>query len=217
MANDILVFGEQENGAPHRIATELASGAAALASELGGRAVGVTAGRGASDAARELGQFGLAHVYAAPDERLSDFGVHAQAHLLAQLVRRHQPAAVLLPATNDGRDAAARLSAILECGILCNALRLYVHEGRLASEQGAFDGALLISCAAKGDGPTIVTVRGKAFAAERRGGEASVEEIAYEPSPDAESVRVVEIVHNPSSEAIPLESANIVVSGGRGV
>ena len=58
------------------------------------------------EAAQALGQFGLAHVYCAPGEALSDFGVHAQAHALAELVRDRQPAAVLLPATNDGRDVA---------------------------------------------------------------------------------------------------------------
>ncbi len=216
-SNDILVFGEQYGGTPHRVATELASGAAGLAAQLGGRATGVTMGRGARDAGAELGRYGLAHIYCAADEALSDFGVHAQAHALAQLVRERAPAAVLLPATNDGRDVAARLSAILERGILCNATRLFVHEGRLASEQAAFDGALLISCAARGDGPDIITVRGKVFAAERQGAEATLEDVSYGLSDAARAVRVTEVVLAEATEAVPLESANIVVSGGRGV
>ena len=138
-----------------------------------------------------------------PDEALSDYGVHAQAHMLAALVHQHQPTAVLLPATNDGRDVAARLSAILDCGILCNAARLYVHEGKIASEEGAFDGAMLISCVTTGEVPTIVTVRGKVFAAERTGGDATIEEVSYTPEPEAHSVRVLEVVRNESSEAVP--------------
>lgn len=216
MANDILVFGEQYNGAPHRVATELASGAAGLAEQLGGHAVGATVGRGARQAAQELGQFGLSHLYCAGDETISDYGVHAEAHALAAIVRQAQPAAVLLPATNDGRDVAARLAAILDNGILCNSTRPYVKDGALVSEQAAFDGTELISCAVK-DGPVIMTVRGKVFPAERRGGEATIEEVAYSPDAEAQSVRVLEVVAQQSGEAIPLESANIIVSGGRGV
>jgi len=216
-SGDILIFGEQENGIPHRVATEIATGAAGLAQEMGGRASGVTMGRGAREAARALGQVGLAHVYCAPDEALSEFGVHAQAHALAEIVRDRQPAAVLLPATNDGRDVAARLSAILDRGILCNATRLYIHDGAIASEQSAFDGALLISCVTTDDSPSIITVRGKVFTAERRGGDATIEEVAYTPSAESQTVRVVEVVHSERTEAIPLESADIIVSGGRGL
>jgi electron transfer flavoprotein alpha subunit len=217
MSNDILVFGEQENGTPHRVAAELATGAAGLAAELGGRATGITMGRGARDAAGELGRYGLTHLYSADDPALSEFGIHAQAHVLAQIVRDRQPAAVLLPSTTDGRDVAARLSAILGRGILCNAIRLHVRDGHIVSEQAAFDGALMISCAEKEDGPAIVTVRGKVFAAEQSGGEATIEDVSYPLDAESQSVRVLEVVQTESGEAVPLESANIVVAGGRGV
>src|SRR5690348_13538323 len=98
---DILVFGQQDAGTPNRVAAELASGTPGLAHELGGRAIGVTMGRGAQEAAGSLGAYGLAQVYYAPDEALSDYGVHEQAHALAAAVRRVDPVAVLLPATND--------------------------------------------------------------------------------------------------------------------
>ncbi len=217
MSSDILVFGEQENGTPHRVATELATGAAALAGELGGRATGITMGRGARDAAAELGHYGLTHVYSADDPALSEFGIHAQAHVLAALVRDRQPAAVLLPSTTDGRDVAARLSAILGQGILCNATRLKVSDVRIVSEQTAFDGALMISCVEKEDGPAIVTVRGKVFAAERSGAEATIEDVSYPLDAESQTVRVLEVVQTESGEAVPLESANVVVAGGRGV
>jgi len=216
--NDILVFGQQDDGTPTRVALELATGAATLASELGGHAIGVTLGRGAREAAQELGAYGLATVYYSAGDALSDYGVHAQAHALAQVVREKDPAAVLLPATNDGRDVAARLSAILDCGVLCNAARLFVHDGKIASEQGAFDGALLMACVTTDDAnPTIVTVRGKVFAAERSGGEATLEEFAYTSAPESQDVRVLEVVKQEATDAKPLEGANIVVAGGRGV
>lgn len=218
---DILVFGQQDNGVPNRVAAELASGAPGLARELGGRAIGMTMGRGAREAAEALGPYGLAQVYYAPDEALSDYGVHAQAHALTEAVRRADPAAVLLPATNDGRDVAACLAAILDTGILCNATRLYVDadEGKIVSEQGAFDGALLVSCLTNDDKPEIITVRGKVFAAERQpGAQATLEEFSYTPEPEAQTVRVLEVVKNEQGgEERPLEGANIVVSGGRGL
>ena len=59
------------------------------------------------------------------------------------------------------------------------ATRLHVRDGRIISEQAAFDGALLISCADKESSPAIVTVRGKVFAAERSGSEATIEDVSY--------------------------------------
>ncbi len=215
---DILIFGEQFEGKPHRVATELATGAASLAGATGGAALGVTLGRGARAAARELGAYGLGHVSYIPSDDLSDYGVHAQAHALADIIREKQPLAVLFPATNDGRDVAARVSAILDYGILCNAARLYLtDDGRLASEQGAFEASLLVACVTTGDDPTLVTVRGKVYAAERAGGEATLEELPYTPAPEAQDVRVVEVVVKESDEAVPLEGANVVISGGRGL
>ncbi|MCA1599645.1 MAG: hypothetical protein LC769_11660, partial [Chloroflexi bacterium] len=83
--NDILIFGQQADGTPTRVALELATGAATLAGELGGHAIGVTLGRGAREAAQEFGAYGLATVYYSADDALSDYGVHAQAHALAQV------------------------------------------------------------------------------------------------------------------------------------
>ena len=217
-SKDILVYGEQTDGTASRAACELATGAAGLAVQLGGKAVGATLGRGAREAAQELGAYGLQHVsYIAADD-LSDYGVHAQAHALAGIVRELEPAVVLFPATNDGRDVAARVSAILDRGILCNATKLVVSDGRLVSEQAAFDATMLIACVANDEGTELITVRSKVFPAERGTTEATLQELPFAGLPaEAKAVRVLEVVRKETDDAVPLEGANIIISGGRGL
>ncbi len=214
---DIFMFGEQTNGTPHRVATELATGAAKLAAESGGQAVGVVLGRGAKEAATTLAGYGLNHIYYIAADDLSDYGVHAQAHALAAILRERQPLAVLLPSTNDGRDMAGRLSAVLDVGLLCNAARLFFDDGKLVSEEAAFDATMLIGCVVADNSTAIVTVRGKVYAAEPSGSQAALEELPYTASPEAQTVRVVEIVTKEADDAAPLEGANIIVAGGRGL
>jgi len=215
---DIFIFGEQTNGVPHRIAMELATGAATLTAESGGQAVGVVLGRGAKEAATALAGYGLDHIYYIAAADLSDYGPHAQAHALAAVLRERRPLAVLLPSTNDGRDVAGRLSAILDTGLLCNAARLFFDDGKLVSEEAAFDATMLIGCVVKDDDSTaVVTVRGKVYGAESSGSQAVLEELPYTASPAAQTVRVVEIVTKEADDAAPLEGANIIVAGGRGL
>ena len=60
MSNDILFLAEFAAGTPARSALELATGAAELASQSGGSAIGLAYGAGASEGAAALGAHGAA-------------------------------------------------------------------------------------------------------------------------------------------------------------
>ena len=66
--NDILFLAEFAAGAPARSALELATGAAELATQSGGSAVGLAYGPGAADGAAALGGHGAARVVVLGDE-----------------------------------------------------------------------------------------------------------------------------------------------------
>jgi electron transfer flavoprotein alpha subunit len=230
MSADLVVFAEQEQGIPHRVALELCTGARGLAAELGGQAVAIAFGPGARDAAAALGAHGAARVLVAPDPLFAEYGPAAQADGLIQLLRdgmlsgAARPTAVLLPSTSDGRDIAGRLSARLGLGVLANAIQLSVEAGRLVSQQSAFEGALLISCETRGADPAVITVRPKTFAAQARDGAAAwdaaslvVEELAIAPRPESCRARAVQVVQETVQAGVSLDAAPIVVSGGRGM
>ncbi|HWE61720.1 MAG TPA: electron transfer flavoprotein subunit alpha/FixB family protein [Chloroflexota bacterium] len=215
---DLWVFVELDQGAVNRTSQELLSGARALAADLGGQVVAVVLGPGATTVAATLGRYGAQRVLAGEHEAFAQHGADAVADVLGQALQEAQPRAIMLAATNDGRDIAGRLAVRLRSGLLANASRLAVQDGALVMEETAFDGAMLISCTTTDTDTTqIVTVRPKVFEVQEIGDAAEVETVSYEPSPASLRVRNVETVRQPASDTVPLESATVIVAGGRGM
>ena len=105
MSNDILFLAEFSAGAPARSALELATGAAELASQSGGAAVGLAYGPGAAAGAAQLGAHGAARAIVLGDDERPAIG-YAPSALAAA---RDAGLALLAPATPNGRDLAAAL------------------------------------------------------------------------------------------------------------
>ena len=101
---EILVLAEHDGATVKKVTTELLT----LARGLGEPAV-VWAGQGAADAAGRLAEFGAAKVYVAASADFDDYVVAPKAELLARLAADKHPGAVLVAATQDGREVAGRL------------------------------------------------------------------------------------------------------------
>ena len=217
-SQDLWVYVEFAGREPSRTGLELLSGARDLAAQLGGQAVAVVCGFGVSEAAGGLGRYGAQRVLVADDPTLAQYGADSRGDVLAQAVQEHQPRAILLATGLDGSDIAGRLAVRLGSGLLANATRLSVQDGKLVMEETAFDGALIISCTTLGDATQIVTVRAKVFEVrEFASSPASVEALPYRPAASALRVRNVETVRQASGDAVPLEAASVIVAGGRGL
>jgi electron transfer flavoprotein alpha subunit len=216
-SQDIWVHIETEGEDFNRTSLELLSGARLLAGDLGGNAVAVMLGNGVSDAARRLSAYGAERILIADDPIFSQSVVEAQADVLGQVLAEHMPAAILIPATLDGRDIAGRLAARLGAALLANASALQVLDGAIAMNEVAFDGALVITCGAAAGGTTIITVLPKAFELQEFSGQSPIEILAARPGLDSNRVRTLEIVRQASADSVPLEAARIIVAGGRGL
>lgn len=214
---DLWIHVELDRGTPSRTSLELLAGARTLAAEVGGSVVAVVLGPGAAAAAGTLGRHGAQRVLFADDEIFAAHGADALADVLAQAVAEAQPRAVLLAASNDGKDIAGRLAARFDSGVLANATGLSVRGSALTMEETAFDGALLIQCTTIGDATQIVTVAPKVFEPVEFGEAAVVVPLEARPAPSARRVRTLETVRQASGDAIPLEAAQVVVAGGRGL
>ena len=138
--------------------------AAGLGTAAGCEVVGVVAGAGPEPAAAELARF-VPRVLALdiPDAAGSTVAA-AVAPSLAALVEREAPAYVLVGATQDGRDIAGMLSALLGWGVLVNASSVAWTDGGPAVEMSVFGGRLLTT-SAFGTEHGIVTVRPNSVAA----------------------------------------------------
>src|SRR3954467_11719734 len=72
---------------------------------------------GQADAAK-LGEYGAEKVYVASGADVEGYLVAPKAAVLAELVRRVQPGAVLLASTQEGKEIAGRLAVKLDNGLL---------------------------------------------------------------------------------------------------
>ena len=133
---EILVLAEHDGETVKKVTTELLT----LARGFGEPSV-VWTGPGADAAQARLAEYGAAKVYVADSADYDDYVVAPKAELLAQLVADKSPAAVLVAATSEGREVAARLAVKTGSGVLTDVTGL--SEG-LVAEQPIFGGAITV-------------------------------------------------------------------------
>ncbi len=182
---------------------------------LAGTVAAITWGSGGSLAA-QAGEYGASTLYGVGDFAGALPGVPVAAAIHALIERVGAPDAVLIPTSYDGRDVAGRLSARLDRPVLTNVAGL-LDEGGIVTEHAVFGGSLTVQAKFTSDGPGIVVVRAKSFAAEPSGGGAAnvVSAPAGELGVSAQSMIVQSHVEERTGPK--LEDAAVVVSGGRGL
>ena len=127
------------------------------------------------------------------------------------------PDAILMGTSYDGRDIAARLSVKLDKTVITNVVDVEVDGDTLIGTEPIFGGSTDVKTKFTGEGPYIMLVRPKSFAAEPSGGdEADVEDLDV-PDLGSAGGAVVTERHVEESDGPKLDEAGLVVSGGRGL
>jgi electron transfer flavoprotein alpha subunit len=140
------------------------------------------------------------------------------ARALAASLAADPPDAILAPHTNRGRDVIARLSVLLDRPVLTNVVGLEPGDGGLVSLHAVFGGETIVGARFTGPGPGLFLVRPKTFAAVAvdGAGEAEITDLATPAVASTDRVRVVSREQS-QGDAIALDDAAVVVSGGRGL
>ncbi len=206
---NIWVVAEPANGSLSATSLELLSHARTLAASVSA----ITWGGG--DYAAQAGEYGASMLYDVGDLAGSLPGAPV-ARAIAGLVGSGGPDAILLPASYDGRDIAARLSARLDRPVLTNVSGL-VDEDGLVTEHQVFGGTQVVRARFTGDGPGLVVVRAKSFVSEPAGGPAA--SVVAAPVGETGRTASARITASHVEERVgpKLEEAPVVVSGGRGL
>jgi electron transfer flavoprotein alpha subunit len=168
---------------------------------------------GAEALAAKLGEFGAAKIYAAEGEDIDGYLVAPKATVLADLVRRVQPLAVLLPSTQEGKEIAGRLAVKLDNGLLTDAVAV---DSDGTATQVVFAGATIVQSRVT-KGLPIVTIRPNSVTPSPSPGSPSVERLNVSVSDADKLARVTERVAEQKGSRPELTEASIVVSGGRGL
>jgi electron transfer flavoprotein alpha subunit len=209
--SEILVLVDHAGGAVKKVTLELLT----KARELGTPAA-VFIGADYDAAKDRLAEFGAAKVYVAADPELDGYVVAPKAELLAKLVADVQPAAVLVPATAEGKEIAGRLAIKTGSGILTDAVDLKLDGGVFVAEQSIFGGSSVVHSAVT-SGTPIVALRPNSTPPVPETGAAERVDVSVELSDAAKLAKVVDKVVVPKGDRPELTEAAIVVSGGRGV
>ncbi|MHB1416487.1 MAG: electron transfer flavoprotein subunit alpha/FixB family protein, partial [Chloroflexota bacterium] len=208
----IMVFVETWQGTPKRTSLEILSKARAM-----GEVSAVVLGRGAGRVADELGAYGPSKIFVAENAAYDDYLVLPAAETLAALIEREQPDLVLFASTVMGKDLAPRLASRLGAPLLADLVDLEFVEGQVRGHSAPLGGNVLVTSRTVGEGVCFATVRPKSFTASTVEGAGSAVEVWSEaPSAGALLARVLGLAGE-KSQALSLEEADIIVSGGRGM
>ncbi len=206
----VWVYAELNQGELAPISNELLAKARDL-----GDAEAVALGPGAAQAAATLGKHGAKTVFVNEDHGFADYIAEPAADTLEALVKQHSPDLLLFGFTSDSREVAGRLAARLGTGCISNALDVKAQDGGFVARVPYFGGAKVADYKANAK-PAIVLLRPKSVEASEVGGEAKVEQVPATIGEKSKRARVLERKVE-AAEAIKLEDAGVIISGGRGL
>ncbi|MEH1016536.1 electron transfer flavoprotein subunit alpha/FixB family protein [Micromonospora sp. CPCC 206060] len=205
----VVVDGTREFGVK-KVTLEMLT----LARELGTPSAVVLGGPGAAEAlAGKLGEYGAEKVYAAESADIDGYLVAPKATVLADLVKRVQPAAVLLASSQEGKEIAARLAVKLDNGILTDVVAL---DADGTATQVAFAGSTIVKSKVT-RGLPLVTVRPNSLTPTPAAATPAVEQLTVQVGEADKLARVVQRATEQKGSRPELTESSVVVSGGRGV
>ena len=215
MAKGVWIVAEARDGAYRKVSFEIASAARKLADQLGDEVCAVLCGSGIEGKAAELGKYGVDKVYVADNPALEPYTTDAHAAAVAKIVKEKDPAILLLGASVQGKDLAARLVGKLATGLATDCTDLKIEGGKLIAVRPMYAGKCFGEVAFEA-APAMASLRPNVFAIVENAKAGAVEK--FDPALDAAQIKtkVAEIAKDTSGK-IELTEANIIVSGGRGM
>jgi electron transfer flavoprotein alpha subunit len=215
----ILVIADVEGGELSPATFEVTGKARAIADAAGGRVDCLVMGEGVDAMAAALFARGVNRVLAADHAELKSYRFPTFVRVAAQAVKEEGPGLVLIPSTFKGKELAAGLAALLDCGLAVDVTAIEAAGDGFRFERPCFGGnrvAEVTSLAA----PVVAAVRPKAFPAPAPGDGTSgeVKPIAVElPADSTAQVKVLDFIAGGGEGEVSLQDAEVVVSGGRGL
>ena len=218
MSGGVLIVGEVVDGGLHPTVRQLVN----AAGQIGGDVLLCLAVDGSFETA-VLDGVGVERVMLLEHPDAVADGVGGIYSLLSELVcaqvERLGPGVVLVAKTDAGSVVGARVAARFGAGLASDCIDLAVNaEGRVAVTRPVHGGNALAVYEFAGDGLQVVSVRPGAFEAlASSGGMPEVERVDMSGVGVSSAVPVLVETVLEEGEGIPLEQADVVVSGGRGL
>jgi electron transfer flavoprotein alpha subunit len=215
---DVWVLAELSGTNFHGSAAELLGCARGLADDLGEKVTAVVLGHQIKESANELIHAGADTCIVVDHPAFGYYQTCTHTHVLAELIKKHKPSILLIPATHQGRDLAPRLARRAGLGLTADCTRLSIdpEEKILLQTRPAFGGNIMATIVSRFSRPQTATVRPGIMSplAEdtSRKGDILVEDVSMAEC--REFTKVLECVMNEDTGP-DLTAAKIIVAGGR--
>ncbi len=224
----VYVFAQQVDHELGNIAFELLGKAKELAEPLQTEVTAVLLGYQVKDLADQLAAYGADKVIVVDDPELEVYRTEPYTHALASVINEYKPEILLVGATAIGRDLGPRVSARVATGLTADCTMLEIGNfplvgkdqkpNQLLMTRPAFGGNTIATIACPDHRPQMATVRPGVMQKITPIEGAKAEVIEYNPgfTPDNKYVEILEVV-KAVNDAVDIQDAKILVSGGRGV
>ena len=216
MGKCVCVISEFRAGSFRRVSFEAASEGKRIADGLGLGVCGVAVGSGVSAKAAQLGHYGVEKVYAVDDPGLSSYVAETYVPIIADIIKRCDPALVILPASVDGKDLGARLAARLDAGLAQDCTQIAWEGGKIRARRPIFAGKCFAWCEWPEGSLPLISCRPNVMdcipADESK--QAEVENVAVALTDAKSRALGMEL---DASGRVELTEAEIIISGGRGM
>ncbi len=222
-AKDYFVFVEQRNQKIEEVSLELIGEASKLASQVGYKVVGVLLGHNVGGLAKDLIAYGCDKVVVVDDKMLETFIPEPYTRAVSDVINEYIPDAFFIGATSVGRDLGPKVARRVETGLTADATILEIDPEEEDSKllwitRPAFGGNLFGTIICPDHHPQMATVRPgvlvKNHYDEKRDGEVIDFKVKFEKTDI--NIEILEEVER-KLEGVDITTAEIIVSGGRGV
>lgn len=216
MAKCVCVVAEFRTGNFRRVSFEVASEGKRIADALGTGLCAVALGSGIAEKAPELGRYGVEKVYVADDSSLEQYVAETYVPVIADIIEKCDPSIVILPASVDGKDLAARLAARLDAALAQDCTQILCENGVIKAKRPIFAGKCFAWCEWAQDSLPLVSCRPNVMdcLSPQEDKRAAVEKVEVS-TPQARSRALATDMD--TSGKVELTEAEIIVSGGRGM
>ena len=223
MANGICVYAESYNGKLEPVAAELVSAALEIKKTTGEPVQAVVVSHEEKQIVEELARLGVEEIYVVHTDHNCAFQDDVMSQIITEMLKKIQPASVLVPATMEGRSIFSRVAMKMGCGMTadCTEVLAAVREDGtfyIKQNKPSYGENVFVTIVTKEDVyPQMMTIRPGIYQAKAAQTDANAKVMYFEDLSLAESgIEVIEEMPA-ENETDSILGAEIVVVGGRGV
>lgn len=216
---DIFTVMELNGAAVKASSLELFTAARTITEKTGGQVIAVIIGHNTDEAAKTVSACAPDAIIRVDDERFAEYKTATFTNVLASLVKKYSPDAVMVSATKNGKDLAPRLARRLATGITANCTELSVEpESGLISWNMPAPGGIMATILCSDTRPQMGTICPGAFRKADSVPGTKVEVIdEVADTFEYDGVKLVRRILNETDPELSITDADIIVAGGRGM